>query len=99
MKYALLFRDKAVEEIKLAYDWYEEQMIGLGERFLNTVKHNTDLVLSNPNTFKTTYKNFKEVYLKEFPFVIVYFIDKSNHKIIIISVFHCSRNPKKKFKK
>ena len=80
MKYALLFRDKAVEEIKLAYDWYEEQMIGLGERFLNTLKHNTDLILSNPNTFKTTYKNLKEVYLKEFPFVIVYFIDKSIRK-------------------
>ncbi len=74
-------------------------MVGLGERFLKSVKQNIDLILNNPNTFKTTYKNFKEIYLKEFPFVIVYFIDETNAKIVIISVFHCSRNPKKKFKK
>jgi hypothetical protein len=48
MKYALLFRDKAVAEIKLAYDWYEEQMIGLGERFINSIKQNSDIILKNP---------------------------------------------------
>jgi hypothetical protein len=99
MEYALLLKDKAVAEIKLAYDWYEEQMDGLGERFLNIVKQNSELILSNPNRFKTTYKNFKEIYLREFPFVIIYFIDQTNAKIVIISVFHCSRNPKLKFKK
>lgn len=61
MEYSLSLRDKAVTEIKLAYDWYEKQLDGLGERFLHTVKRNSELILSNPNRFKTTYKNFKEI--------------------------------------
>ena len=99
MKYSLILRDKAVEEIKEAYKWYDEQLNGLGDRFLNSIKKNTDLILNNPIIFKTTYKSFKEVFIKEFPFVIVYYIDKINLNIVIISVFYCSRNPKKKYKK
>lgn len=99
MKYSLILRDKAVEEIKEAYKWYDEQLNGLGDRFLNSIEKNTDLILNNPIIFKTTYKSFKEVFIKEFPFVIVYYIDKINLNIVIISVFHCSRSPKKKYKK
>ncbi len=63
MKYSLILRDKAVEEIKEAYKWYDEQLNGLGDRFLNSIKKNTDLILNNPIIFKTTYKSFKEVFI------------------------------------
>jgi len=38
MKYSLILRDKAVEEIKEAYKWYDEQLNGLGDRFLNSIE-------------------------------------------------------------
>jgi len=98
MMYQLLFRDRAVDEMQDAYNWYEEQVTGLGDKFIAVVKNNIDIILRNPKSFKTSYKNFKEVFIRKFPFIIVYYIDDSKRAVVIMSVFHSSRNPKRKYK-
>jgi hypothetical protein len=60
MKYSLILRDKAVEEIKEAYKWYDEQLNGLGDRFLNSIEKNTDLILNNTIIFKKPIKVLKK---------------------------------------
>jgi plasmid stabilization system protein ParE len=99
MNYKLILREKALSEIEEAFNWYEAQQTGLGEKFLEAILHYAKVILKNPNSFKTTYKNFKEIPVKKFPYLIVYFIDERKNKIIILSVFHTSRNPKRKFRK
>ncbi|SRR5258705_8336558 len=99
MKYRLILRERAIIEINDAYDWYEDKKEGLGELFLEEFKEYAITIFKNPASFRTTYKKFREVPIKNFPFIIVYFIDDRKNKIIIISVFHTSRNPKKKFRK
>jgi plasmid stabilization system protein ParE len=97
-KFQLVVRDKAIVEIKDSYTWYELQVIGLGEQFLNILQFYFDKILENHNQFKTTYKKFKEVYIQDFPFIIIYTLDEIKSTIIVIAVFHTSRNPKQKFK-
>ena len=60
MKYSLILRDKAVEEIKEAYKLYDEQLNGLGDRFLNSIEKNTDLILNNTIIFKKPIKVLKK---------------------------------------
>jgi hypothetical protein len=98
MNYTLIFRDKAVKELSDAYKWYETEQQGLGEFFLKTVNEYTEAILKNPEAFKITYKNFRELWIKKFPYLVVYYIDGRKNKIVIISIFHTSRNPKKKFR-
>ena len=97
MPFQLILRDRAVDEIQNAYSWYEMHVQGLGDRFLNTIQNYLAKIQENPNYFKKTYKEFHEVYIRKFPFVIIYYFDKKNRKIVIISVFHASRNPENKF--
>lgn len=98
MKYKLVVRDRAVEEMQVAYNWYENEVAGIGDKFISVVNDYKNFILNNPLQFKRTYQNFREVYIQKYPFVIVYFIDKPKRTIVIFSVFHTSRNPKRKFK-
>ena len=44
MKYVLEIKEEAVFDIKEAYLYYEEQRIGLGQRFLDTLETNLERV-------------------------------------------------------
>jgi plasmid stabilization system protein ParE len=76
--------------------WYEKRKLGLGKDFLVEFNHCTDLLANNPFQFAV---NFSEKYrfalLKKFPYSIVYRIDDEEDFILVISVFHQSRNPSK----
>jgi plasmid stabilization system protein ParE len=98
MKYELVLREKALDELHEAYFWYEDKQKGLGERFLKTANDFLKVIQKNPHSFKTTYRIFREVWLRKFPFLIVYFKDEKKNKIVIVSVFHTSRNPKSKLR-
>jgi ParE toxin of type II toxin-antitoxin system, parDE len=80
---------------KDAYKWYETQKQGLGEEFLDELDGAYLKLESHPEYFGKVKKNFRQVALKRFPFVIVYEIIKT--EVVVFAVFHTSRNPKGKF--
>ena len=98
MSYKIVLLQRAKIEIKDAYDWYENKANGLGDKFLIVLEKYKSLIVANPKLFKCTYKSFREVPLQTFPFLLVYHIDEIKKEIIIVSVFHSSRNPKEKYK-
>ena len=89
---------KAQREILKAWEWYEDQQEGLGDRFKEEVRNKISLILSNPLHYPVKGK-YREALIDNFPFLIIYKIDKSNDRILILSVFHTSRHPKKKYTK
>ena len=97
MKYKIVFLERAIAEMHESYNWYEEQQVGLGNKFIAEIEKCKDSIASKPEQYKITYKKFREVLVKTFPFLMVYQINKSTSEIIIISIFHCKRNPKKKY--
>ena len=80
---------------KDAYDWYETQKPGLGEEFLDELDGVYFKLEAHPAYFGKAKKNFRQVALKRFPFVLVYEIIKT--EVVVFAVFHTSRNPKSKF--
>lgn len=97
MSYRFGIRDKALAEMQQAFDWYEEQEIGLGDKFISELEKHFEIIYKNPQTFKRSYKLYREIPLKKFPFLVVYFIDDDENLIVVASVFHTSRNPSVKF--
>ena len=81
---------------KKAYDWYEEQKQGLGEAFLTELDTCYLKLESHPNHYGKIKKNFRQVSLKRFPFVVVYEMIKKD--VVVFAVFHTKRNPKRKTK-
>jgi hypothetical protein len=99
MSYSFELRQEALLELTNSVIWYEEQQAGLGIKFRNAVNDKLEHICKNPFHYKITYKSFRQALTDKFPFLIVYYADEKELKIIVISIFHTSRNPKKKFRK
>jgi plasmid stabilization system protein ParE len=95
--YQLIIKPLAIEMAKDAYEWYNEQQPGLGDLFLNELENCYDKLELWPTAYNKVKRNYRQLVFHTFPYVIVFEIIKKD--VVIYSVFHTSRNPKKKFKK
>ena len=82
---------------KEAYQWYEEQQAGLGDLFLFELESCYNKIEVWPVSFAKIKKNFRQIILSTFPYVVVFEVFKD--EVVVYAVFHTSRNPRKKFKK
>lgn len=82
---------------KDAYDWYEEQQTGLGDLFLAELDKGLDKLEVWPLSYAKIKKDYRQLILHAFPYVIVYEILKTD--VVVYAVFHTSRSPRKKFTK
>jgi hypothetical protein len=94
MNYTLEIKEQAVEDMRQAYDYYEDQKSRLGTHFLNTVEVYLERIEKNPLHYQIKRKPYREVFIKDFPFLIIYEI--IDNKVIVYSIFNSWRNPKKK---
>lgn len=95
--YRLIIKPRAVQVAKEAFDWYEEQQLGLGELFFQELNNCYDRAESWPNSYAKIKRNYRQAILKTFPYVIVFEVIKTD--VIVYAVFHTSRKPNNKFKK
>ena len=96
--YFSILSTRAQKEITKAWEWYEERQQALGDRFLKEVIHRIRLLEQSPDRYPTRYKSYKETPVPVFPFLIIYRLNRKKKSIRIVSIFHTSLNPKKKFK-
>jgi plasmid stabilization system protein ParE len=86
----------AIADLQDAYDWYEEQSTGLGNRFAKEVDEYLDLIEKNPFQFAVQFSGrFRFALLRHFPFRIVYRINEEQKRIFVSAIFHTSRDPKR----
>jgi len=88
---------KAQIEINQGWLWYEREQPGLGIRFENELYQKIEFIRDNPEIYPN--KNpYQEAVINEFPFIVVYKISKRKRSLLIVSVFHTSRHPKRKLR-
>ncbi len=97
MNYALSILQEAEFELNEAAIWYETKQEKLGFRFIDTTLRHLEHIQSNPRHYEKKHKEYREALVPGFPFIIVYRIDREQHKIIVVAIFHTSRNPKHKY--
>jgi hypothetical protein len=76
---------------------YEKRQTGLGERFLFELEKCYDKLELQPTIYAKIDKNFRQIILRTFPYVVVFEIFEN--EIVVYAIFHTSMNPRKKFKK
>ena len=92
MSYEVDLLFKARQEIFEGWKWYEEQQTALGDRFEDEVFKKIALIKVSPLHYPIK-KRMREANTDIFPYLIVYRINRSRKLIMIVSVFHTSRNP------
>jgi len=93
--YIVELSPKAREELADASAWYDKQLLGLGQDFENDVFRKIDLVKNNPLRYQIK-KGFREANTERFPYLLVFKANPERNTIIILSIFHTSRHPKRK---
>jgi plasmid stabilization system protein ParE len=92
MNNTFLLLPKAQAEILDAWEWYEERQNGLGERFKHEVHRKVLQITKNPLLYQLKDK-YREAQIDVFPYLIVFDFDETDDIVLIVSVFHMSRNP------
>lgn len=92
----MAFEVELIEEAKLDYheiiDWYEKQETGLGLRFYLVMTEIFQKLENHPLNYGLYSKPFRQIILKDFPYRIVFKVDKTN--VRILAIFHTSRSHK-----
>ena len=91
MSYSLIVKPEAEYDLMEAALWYQQQLAGLGDEFLNSVEKKLITIENNPLLFPVIYNHIHQALLHRFPFAIHYTIEQET--IYILAITHTSRNP------
>ena len=93
----ITLRKRAAKEYLKAIVWYKERSLQAAENFVKAVNETFSNIEAQPEHYRNTYKHFHEIKLKKYPYSLVYFIDNERNTVVVTTMFHSKRNPKKKF--
>ena len=84
------FLDPAEEEMLEAARIYEDQAVGLGERFLDEVEGCLELLLDRPFIGRRS-GELRQFPLRKFPFMLIYALEDDD--LVVVAVAHYRRRP------
>ena len=90
---------KAINELIGILNWYAEQQEDLPRMFRVQYEKDVSTILQNPEIYPQFRRGYRQALMQTFPYFIIYSINKKEGNIFIISIFHTSRHPRKKFSK
>ena len=95
MDYNIIISIEAEKDTNDAYCYYEDQQLGLGERFLNELSFFYTRLKQHPQYYSFTSENktSRSVALRIFPYKIIYEID--DKQVFVYAVYHFRQNPEK----
>ena len=99
MPYTTIFLLKARKELLHAWEWYEDRQPGLGDRFTDELFNHIHEIEINPEQYNEKKPHYREIPINIFPYLIIYRINQRKKAVVVVSIFHTSRNPQKKYGK
>lgn len=88
-----ILRPHALEDLRKAYAWYEEQRPGLGEEFLRCVDACLNRIARMPELHAIVRDNYRRALVRRFPYAVFY--EHTEGITTVYAVFHCSQDPDK----
>ncbi len=92
MKNPIFYSEKALEDVKVAFEWYCSESKQVGNYFLENLKKAEEVILKSPEAFQIRFHNRLRAYpLRKFPFQIVYLFQ--DEIIYVLAVYNTSQDP------
>jgi plasmid stabilization system protein ParE len=88
----LLFHPDTLEEIKSSFDWYQEQVKGLGHDFIQELDEAFSSIQSLPSTWPKMGQFHRRFILSRFPYSVIY-KNVDADKIFVVAIMHNHRKP------
>ena len=87
------FHPEARIELQEAAEWYEDQSLGQGERFLAAMEQASRMIQSDPERFPPVEGVIRIFRSKVFPYKFIYTFDSRSGLLFIYAVAHNRRRP------
>ncbi|OYV06793.1 MAG: addiction module toxin RelE [Verrucomicrobiales bacterium VVV1] len=78
-------------DLKVAFQWYESQDCGLGERLLASMEAAFRRIEENPQMYPIRFGSIRRTLVDTFPYGIYFSIGETS--IVVHAIYHTSRNP------
>lgn len=85
----LILRKEAEEDIRAAYEWYEQQRAQLGAAFIAELDHTFEAIDEQPEAYTQCFGAIRRALCRKFPYA-VYFTRKNSYTVVI-AVLHQRR--------
>lgn len=85
------FLAAAAVDIRVAFEWYEEQRVGLGLEFLLAVRAAIDSIEAFPDACAIVHRDTRRFLVERFPYVLFYRTEAS--AILVVACLHAARAP------
>jgi ribosomal protein S18 acetylase RimI-like enzyme len=85
------FDAAAIADVTLARDWYESELPGLGEQFVDSVETAVSRIRSLPSAGSLVLPSIRRQFMARFPYVLYYRADDSG--VLVIECLHVTRGP------
>ena len=86
-------REEARNDLAEAFDWYEEQRLGLGYEFLISVEEALTQLRRFPQSAPYVLQNVRRASLRRFPYGVFYMLE--DDAVVVLAVMHAKRDPKR----
>jgi plasmid stabilization system protein ParE len=93
MAVRLVLSPETEQDIREAYDWYENRRFGLGEEFLSCVDACLQRICRMPELHAKVHQDYRRVLVRRFPYAVFY--EYASETVKVYSVFHTSQDPDK----
>jgi plasmid stabilization system protein ParE len=90
-QFAVEVHPLAADEAKAAERWYRERNETAATRFRRELDRAVDLILERPEAWPSYLGNTRRVFLRRFPFFLVYRV--RSERVEIVAVAHARRRP------
>ena len=82
---------KAEDDLQEALNHYQKIDKNLSDKFLFYIDNTFNKILNFPNIYPYETKTSQKVLMEKFPYIVIY--EQYKNIIMILAIFHTSRNP------
>ena len=98
MSYKYILLPLAQDDYESSVSWYLKRSLKASKFFVNVIEESLAYICNDPKRQRNEYKSYYEFTVQEYPFTIVYTIEESLKKVLIIAIYHHKRNPGNKYR-
>jgi plasmid stabilization system protein ParE len=87
----LVSRPDADADVEATFDWYEGELAGLGQQFLNELQVTYDRIAAGPAKYQRVANEVRRALLRRFPYAVYFAVDGED--VVVLAVLHAARDP------
>jgi plasmid stabilization system protein ParE len=87
----LILTPEFLEDIIDVADWYDHQIAGLGQDFLEGIDACIDKIAKMPTIYEMVKRNYRRALVRRFPYAI--FFESVDSRVTVYAVIHTARHP------